>query len=205
MFCMSHLGVIQCNRRNHLAKSSNQIQWKECVSAGVRGRNVRTKASSVKLDLRRPLIWPLHLTVKSNFTMPLSPSSGPTCSWCRSQDGIRHRRHALEGSRRWWRCRSDEDAHLGCLEHSSTDRGVLLGHDGDVAHLHRQWWSVWQVCFVEDRVVLSEHTSSSYTVFGSCSTGTHVLSESTCTGTFKYFRVTSISYNESTWTKFMQI
>jgi len=32
----------------------------------------------------------------------------------------------------------DEDAHLGRLEHSSTDRGVLLGHDGDVAHLHRQ-------------------------------------------------------------------
>ena len=33
---------------------------------------------------------------------------------------------------------SDEDAHLGSLEHSSTDRGALLGHGGDVAHLHRQ-------------------------------------------------------------------
>ena len=94
--------------------------------------------------------------------MPLSPSSGPTCSWCRSQDGIRHRRHALEGSRRWWRCRSDEDAHLGCLEHSSTDRGALLGHGGDVAHLHRQWWKCvtslfcWRPsCFIQNTLVLT--------------------------------------------------
>ena len=29
--------------------------------------------------------------------------------------------------------------------------------------------------------------------------------ESTCTGIFKYFHITSISYIESTWTKFMQI
>ena len=100
---------------------------------------------------------------------------------------------------------SDEDAHLGSLEHSSTDRGVLLGHDGDVAHLHRQRWSVRQVGFVEDRVILSEHTSSSYTVSAAAVPVLMYFLESTCTGIFKYFHITSISYIESTWTKFMQI
>ena len=45
-----------------------------------------------------------------------------------------------------------------------------------------------KICFVEDRVVLSEHTSSSYTVPGSCSTGTHVLFGKYM---YRYFQVLS--------------
>ena len=43
-----------------------------------------------------------------------------------------------------------------------------------------------------------EHTSSSYTVLAAAVPVLMYFSESTCTGTFKYFHVTSISYNEST-------
>ena len=68
-----------------------------------------------------------------------------------------------------------------------------------------KWWSVGQVEFVEDRVVLSEHTSSSYTVSAAAVPVLMYFLESTCTGIFKYFHITSISYIESTWTKFMQI
>ena len=64
--------------------------------------------------------------------------------------------------------------------------------------------SVWQSLFVVSRVVLSEHTSSSYTVLAAAVPVLMYFLESTRTGTFKYFHVTSISYNESTWTKFMQ-
>ena len=51
----------------------------------------------------------------------------------------------------------------------------------------------------------SEHTSSNYTILAAAVPVLMYFLESTGTGTFKYFHVTSISYNESTWTKFMQL